>query len=117
MHFLLLCHCGNTPNTAAVATAGQNDGQLRARVVHRLNGFPSWAGDGKPRKCGGVKDRGGEREETEPCQGEKKSSEPEVSDNVRRRGRNGILEKCEAAGWEAEMEMAPPRPVRRTGMK
>lgn len=58
----------------------------------------------------------GERKETEPCQG-KKSREPEVSDNVRRRGRNGILEKCEAAGWEAEMEIAPPRPVRRTGMK
>lgn len=60
--------------------------------------------------------RRGEREEMEPCQ-RKKSREPEVSDNVRRRGRNGVLEKCEAAGWEAEMEIALPRPVRRPGMK
>lgn len=117
MHFLLFCHCGNASNTAAVATAGQNDGQLRARVVHRLNGFPPRAGDGKPRKLRRRERQRGEREETEPCQGGKKSREPEVSDNVRRRGRNGILEKCEAAGWEAEMEMAPPRPDRRTGMK
>lgn len=54
----LYCNCENILNTAVVPTAGQNDSQLRAQVLHRLSSFPPRAGDGKPRKCGGVKDGG-----------------------------------------------------------
>lgn len=44
-------------------------------------------------------------------EGKKKSGELEVGDNVRRRGRDSILEKYEATGWETEMKIAAACPV------
>lgn len=46
-----------------------------------------------------------------PEEKKKRSGEPEVCDNVRRRGRDSVLEKYQATGWESEMEIAAPCPV------